>query len=226
MGSISLNRLGGIALIAGPIMAIVFFLLQPGGILIDPADTTDAEGSITSLASNTALVDVTAILICLGLVLMVYGFYAVQNVMRDGGGGDALSRFGLLLLAVGAFGWVLAQGLTLVLAHADLEEAGVLAVMLPVYEIESGITLISAMGVSLGILTFSLALSTRDDFNRIASLIVSVVSVISLVCFIVAAVVPDQTDVMIGIGRIGYFPWVVWAVMAGVSLVKRDAAEG
>lgn len=224
MGSVSLNRLGGIALIAGPILAIVFFLLQPGGILIDPADTTDAEGSINALASNTALVDVTAILICLGLMLMVYGFYAAQNAVRDGGGGDALSRFGLLLLAVGASGWVLSQGLTLVLAHADLDEAGALAIMLSVYEIEAGITLISAMGVSLGILIFSLALSTRDDFNRIVALIISVVSVISLVCFIVAAAVPDQTDVMIGIGRIAYFPWVVWSVMIGLRLLKRDAA--
>ena len=223
MGSISLNRLGGVALIAGPVLAIVFFLLQPGGALIDSADTTDAEGTITALASNTALVDVTAILICLGLVLMVYGFYAVQNVTRNGGG-DALSRLGLLLIVVGVFGWVLSQGLTLVLAHADLQEANALAVMLPVYEIESGITLISAMAVSLGFLIFSLALSTRDDFNRIAALVISAVSVVALVCFIVAATVPAQTDTMITIARIGYFPWVIWAVMVGVNLIKRDAA--
>jgi hypothetical protein len=224
MGSISLNRLGGIALVAGPVLAIVFFLLQPGGVLIDSADTTDAEASITALASNTALVDVTAILISLGLVLMVYGFYAVQDVTRDGDG-DALSRFGLLLIVVGAFGWVLAQGLTLVLAHADLQDAGALGVMLPVYEIESGITLISAMAVSLGILTFSLALSTRDDFNRIAALVIAAVSVVALVCFIIAATVPAQTDTMITIGRVAYFPWVIWTVMLGVGLVKRDVAE-
>ena len=30
MDSMSLNRLGGLALIAGPVLSIVFFLLQPG----------------------------------------------------------------------------------------------------------------------------------------------------------------------------------------------------
>ncbi len=217
----SLNKLGGIALVVGPILSIVFFLLQPGGLFIDSADSTDAVGSITALASNTALTNLTAIVISLGLAMMVYGFYAVQSVTR-GGGGDALSRFGLLLIVAGSFGWVLAQGLTLVLADTNLQK---LETMVPVYAIESGTTLMSAMAVSLGILTFSLALSTRDDFNRIAALVIAAVSVVSLVSFIIAASIPEQTDTMVMVGRICYFPWVIWAVMLGVGLIKRDVAE-
>ena len=217
----SLNKLGGIALVVGPILSIVFFLLQPGGFFIDSADSTDAVGSITALASNTALTNLTAIVISLGLAMMVYGFYAVQSVTR-GGGGDALSRFGLLLIVAGSFGWVLAQGLTLVLADTNLQK---LETMVPVYAIESGTTLMSAMAVSLGILTFSLALSTRDDFNRIAALVIAAVSVVSLVSFIIAASIPEQTDTMVMVGRICYFPWVIWAVMPGVGLIKRDVAE-
>ena len=37
MGSISVNRLGALSLIVGPILALVFFLFQPGGLLIENA---------------------------------------------------------------------------------------------------------------------------------------------------------------------------------------------
>ena len=38
MGTISVNRLAGLSLIFGPIIAFVFFLIEPGGLLIDSAD--------------------------------------------------------------------------------------------------------------------------------------------------------------------------------------------
>ncbi len=219
MDSMSLNRLGGLALIAGPVLSIVFFLLQPGGLLIDNADSSDAVASITSFASNSTLTKVTSMVIALGLLLIVYGFYAVQKITRIDGIGDGLSQFGLMALIFGAFGWIVAQGLHLALADADLQD---LTAWVPVYSIDAGITLMSAIAVSLGFLAFSFALSTRDDFNNIAALVISIVSVVALVCFIAAAIVPEQTDTMILIGRICYFPWTIWGIMLGLDLPKRD----
>ena len=83
MNSISLYRLGGLALIAGPVLWIVFFLLQPGGLLIDNADSSDAVASITSFASNSTLTIVTSMVIALGLLLIVFGFYAVQKIHQE-----------------------------------------------------------------------------------------------------------------------------------------------
>ena len=51
---------------------------------------------------------------------------------------------------------------------------------------------------------------------------ISIVSVVALVCFIAAAIVPEQTDTMILIGRICYFPWTIWGIMLGLDLPKRD----
>ena len=48
MGTISVNRLAGLSLIFGPIIAFVFFLIEPGGLLIDSAKVSDAVGSITA----------------------------------------------------------------------------------------------------------------------------------------------------------------------------------
>ena len=219
MNSISLYRLGGLALIAGPVLSIVFFLLQPGGLLIDNADSSDAVASITSFASNSTLTIVTSMVIALGLLLIVFGFYAVQKITRSNGIGDALSQFGLLALIIGAFGWIVAQGIHVALADADLQD---LNAWVPVYSVYAGITLMSAIAVSLGFLTFSLALSTRDDFNKIVALVVSIVSVVAFVCFIAAAVVPEQTDTMILIGRICYFPWTIWGILLGLDLLKSD----
>ena len=220
MNSMSVYRLAGLALIAGPIISIIFFLLQPGGLLIDNADSSDAVASITSFASNSTLTKVTSMVIALGLTLIVFGFYAVQKITRIDDIGDGLSQFGLLALVFGAFGWIVAQGLDLALADADLQDINA---WVPVYSVDAGITLMSAIAVSLGFLTFSLALSTRDDFNNIAALVVSIVSVVALVCFIAAAIVPEQSDTMILIGRICYFPWTIWGIMLGVNLLKWDA---
>ena len=67
MGTISVNRLTGLSLIFGPTIAFVFFLIEPGGLLIDSVDVSDAVGSITAKGGNAALTNVTNIAIILAL---------------------------------------------------------------------------------------------------------------------------------------------------------------
>ena len=221
MDTISLNRLGGIALIVGPALSIVFFLIQPGGLLIDSADSSDAMANITSFASNALLSNLTSLMISLGLLIMVYGLYTVQNATRDSSG-DALSRFGLLVITVGAIGWIMAQGMHLVLSGADLGNPGAVDDMVPVYTVDSAITLMSSIVVSFGFLVFNLALSTRDDFNKVGALVIAAISVVALVGFIIAASMPEQRETATTIGRACYFPWVIWSVMLGLNLLKRS----
>ena len=52
MCKMSLERMGGLALIVGPVLAFVMFLLQPGGILIDTAAPSDPIATINALADN------------------------------------------------------------------------------------------------------------------------------------------------------------------------------
>ena len=220
MGTMSVNKLGGLLLILGPVLAIVFFLIQPGGLLIESADPSDPVASITAVASNAALSNITALVIPLGLIMSIFGLYVVQAGVRDNGVGDALSRAGLTLIVIGNIGWVMTQGLTFVMADAQNPQA--LQATVPVYSVKAGITLVSGLAVALGFLAFSLALSTRDDFNRIAAWIVAVASIIALVSLIIGISDSSQVETTMLIVRICYIPWVIWSVMLGVNLLKAS----
>ena len=52
MGGISENKVGGIALLLGPVLATVFFLLQPTGLLIDRVEVGNPEEAIRTYAAK------------------------------------------------------------------------------------------------------------------------------------------------------------------------------
>jgi len=49
MGTISMKKLGGLSLIVGPVIALICYFLQPGGMIIDAADPADAAASLGSV---------------------------------------------------------------------------------------------------------------------------------------------------------------------------------
>ena len=55
MGTISVNKLGGLALMAAPVITLIFFFLQPGGTFVDAADPADAGATIKAMVSNAGL---------------------------------------------------------------------------------------------------------------------------------------------------------------------------
>ena len=55
MCKMSLERMGGLALIVGPVLAFVMFLLQPGGILIDTAAPSDPIAAINASPTTATL---------------------------------------------------------------------------------------------------------------------------------------------------------------------------
>jgi hypothetical protein len=121
MGALSLNRVGGVSLIVGPVLAIVFFLLQPAGLLIDPVEPSDKVGAVTAYASNAELTRLTSMLIALGLVAMFFGYTVVWSDLRDSGRPDVLVRYGILFLLIGVTAWILVQGIHIVLASTNLQ---------------------------------------------------------------------------------------------------------
>ena len=221
MGALSLNRLGGLSLFLGPLLALIFFLIQPSGVLIDSASPTDAVATIMALASNTALSNLTALVIVLGLVATTFGLYVLQSNLR-GGGGDALTRVGLGTIAIGNIGWIMSQGLNLVMADSGDPEA--MQVAVAVFAVRSGITVLSGIAIALGFLVFSAALASRDDFNKIAALIASLASIVALVAFILAASDSGMADTSFTIARVCYVVWAAWTVYLGWGLLKRPAS--
>ena len=156
MGTLSVNKVAGLSLLLGPLLAFIFFLLQPGRMMIDRANVSDSAASIMAAADNAVLSNITVMVISLGLVATVYGLYVVNKRVGTSGNGKALAQFGFLFLLIGNIGWIFAQGLTLMLADAQSERA--LAASASVYSVQSGIILLCGLAVALGFMLFSLAI--------------------------------------------------------------------
>ena len=219
MGTISVNRLAGLSLICGPIIAFVFFLIEPGGLIIDSADVSDAVGSITAKGSNAALTNVTNIGIIAGLALILSGLYALMRNVTLKGNGKALVQMGFFMIFVGLTGWILAGGMDFILADAQTSEQ--IAGTVPVYYAGSALLYAGGIALGLGGFIFALGLSTRDDFSRIISLLAALVSLAVMVFFMVAILHNDGRDTFITLARGFYVLLVIWYGYLGLGLMNR-----
>ncbi len=219
MGTISVNRLAGLSLIFGPIIAFVFFLIEPGGMLIDRAEVSDAVGSISAKSSNATLTNVTNIAIILGLALILSGLYALMRNVTLEGNGKAFVQMGFFMIFVGLTGWIFAGGVDFILADAETSEQ--ITGSVPVYY--AGSALFYAGGITLGFggFIFALGLSTRDDFNRTISLLAALVSLAVMVFFVLAVLDNGGRDTFISIARGCYVLLVIWYGYLGSGLMKR-----
>ena len=219
MGTISVNRLAGLSLIFGPIIAFVFFLIEPGALLIDSAKVSDAVASITAKGDNAALTNITNIAIILGLALILSGLYALMRNVTLQGNGKALVQMGFFMIFVGLTGWILSGGMDFILADAQTSDQ--ISGSVPVYY--AGSALVYAGGIALGFggFIFALGLSTRDDFNRIVSLLAALVSLAVMVFFMIAVLNNDGRDTFISLARSFYVLLVIWYGYLGYGLMNR-----
>jgi hypothetical protein len=223
MGTISVNRLAGLSLIFGPVIAFVFFLIEPGGLLIDTAKVSDAVGTITAKANNATLTNVTSIAIILGLALILSGLYALMRNVTLQGNGKALAQMGFFMFFAGLTGWILSGGIDFILADAQTSDQ--IMEIVPVYY--TGVALFYAGGITLGFGGFILALglSTRDDFNRIISLLAALVSLAMMIFLVLAVLSGDGRDTFITLAASFYVLLVIWYGYLGVGLMNRSDPE-
>ena len=219
MGTISVNRLAGLSLIFGPLIAFVFFLVEPGGLLIDSTDVSDAAGSITAKGSNAVLTNVTNIAIILSLTVILSGLYALMRNVTLEGNGKALVQMGFFMIFVGLTGWILAGGMDFILADAQTSDQ--ISGSVPVYY--AGSALLYAGGIALGFggFIFALGLSTREDFNQVISLLAALISLAVMVFFMIAILDNDGRDTFITLARGFYVLLVIWYGYLGFGLMKR-----
>lgn len=221
MGTISVNRLAGLSLIIGPVGAFIFFLVEPGGLFIDSADFSDAVGTISAKSANAALTDVTNIGIIIGLALILSGLYALMRNVALQGNGKALVQMGFFMILVGLAGWMLAGGMDFVLADAKTSDQ--ITASVPVYNIGTGLLYAGGITLGFGGFLFALGLSTRDDFNRIVSLLAALLG-LAIMAFFALAVLSDD-DTFITMARASYVLLVIWYGYLGVGLMNRPDPE-
>ncbi len=223
MATTSLNKLEALALMAGPLVALAFFLLEPGGIFIDPADSGDSEAIVTAMASNQTLAHVSALVVPLGLAVMVYGLLGLARLSAEDSLPASLSRFGLLCMVIGAVGWILGSGLAHVLAETQIGDPQAMERAMSVHKVDYGVGIMSGIAVSTGFTLLALGLSTRysPGFGKIAALAIAAVSVVALAAFIIGHSVPDEN--MISLARSCYFLWTIWSVYLGATFLRGTA---
>ncbi len=219
MGTISVNRLAGLSLIFGPIIAFVFFLLEPGGMLIDSADFSDPTGSITAKGANAALTKVTNIMIILGLSLILSGLYALMRNVTLQGNGKALVQMGFFIIFVGLAGWILAGGIDFILA--DVQSSDQIGESVPVYNVGTALFFPGGIALGFGGFIFALGLSTRKEFNRVISLLAALVSLAVMVFFMIAILHNGGRETFISLARGSYVLLVIWYGYLGMRLMNR-----
>jgi len=233
MGTISVSKLGGLSLIVGPVLALIGYFLQPGGMLIDAADPASASASVAAINSNASLSQITGFVIPVGLIIFLYGLFVVQGNVKGNGNGDALSRYGIQLFLIAVIGWVISSALSNAIAGVDLTPkvpaevaaqaaAAASTVASGLYAATMGINTTSAVFGGLGFTTLSLALSTRDDHNKIFALVVAAAGLISVLVALVGGFDSSQLQTLQPVSGICYIIIAAWSITLGLGLVNKE----
>ena len=221
IGTISVNKLGGLAVIFGPVFTLVFFFLQPGGAIIDAADPASAQATISAMLANSGLATLCSVLIPVGLLIMLFGMIVVQGNLRSDGNGDALSRLGLLFLMIGIVCWVIGSGANLAIAGTDLPVEQAIPAYGSLYAATLGLSTTGGLLTGIGFLAISLAISTREDYNRTFALVAVAAAVVSIVVTIIGGMDSSQLELTTQITGIPYLIHTAWVITIGRKLIRE-----
>ena len=115
-------------------------------------------------------------------------------------------------------GWLTSSALALAIAGGN---AGAAAGA--VYATSLAIGILASILGALGFLAISLAISTRDDFNKPFALVVVAVSALLLVTSIMGGRDLSFLQTANMIAGLCYIVSVAWSVTLGLALLRRDA---
>ena len=229
MGTISVTKLGGWSLILGPVIILVFYFLQPGVAIIDVADPANVAAALPAIINNATLSKLTSIAIPVGLLVLVYGIIGFQKHISANGNGDALSRYGALFILVGVLGWITGLGANLAIAGATVPATPIPAEAIPgiigaygvLYAMTLGIGTVSGIVAATGFLALTLAVYTRDDFNKNFALVAAIAAAVQIVTVIIDGVDSGQLQLMNNIGGVIFLIHTALLITVGLKLIKQ-----
>ena len=201
MGTYSNKSLAGLCLIIGPIVGMISWMLI--GFVLGEGDTTQAAFQ-DALSGDWERI--FGILPLLGIFAALHGLLVLQSGIGSDENGHAFSLLGVRLWAFNIISGLVLIGLALAGQAALGHYVG---------------TLGELMG-SIGILLFALALSTRDDQNKILQLIMAVVALLGTIV-IVLYVCDLGVDLALYDNLLTpyYLVLTIWSVILGWNLLKK-----
>ena len=211
MSTLSLKKLGGLALIVGPILTLIAYQLTPG--VFGKFDLIGNQIAVQKYATGS-MAEVSGLLLVVSLIVMLFGFNSLKDRV-SGGNGEALCRLGVLSIGVGILLWL--AGAALYLAIAKFASLGIAT---DPNAAHAGLVGLGEIAFAAGVVVAGLGLTTRDDFNKIATWLFVAAGVVSLILNIFTSQLGLDAQIHGIIISITYIIWVVWAVMAGLSEIK------
>ena len=205
-----------------PVVTLIFYFLQPGGSFIDAADPADGAATIAAMVSNAGLGKVVSIVIPIGLLVFLSGILVLQEHVRSNGNGGALSRIAVLFILVGIIGWVVSAGVSLAIIGSTQPIEQAVPFTASLYSATLGIGTVAGILWGIGTLALALAISTREDSNKIAALVAAVAAVVAIVVTIIGGLDTAQLELMTQITGITFIVHVVWFFMLGRSLSQSE----
>jgi hypothetical protein len=217
----SVNKLGGLALVIGPIVALASFLIRPGGGLIGgQVDPADGMASIQVIMANGTMSTLSGAGALLGLMVFLYGVNVVVDSLK-GGNGEALARLGALFLIFGLVTWLIGTSAQLVIASGSIDPTSQMGVLGTLYAESLGLGNIGSVLTALAFLCISWAVSTRDDFNRKFAIVVAALSAVLVVVSVMAALNSSMLQTAGMVASVVYLVTVAWSVTIGLNYSKK-----
>jgi hypothetical protein len=213
MGTISANKLGGISLIVGPLVAVALWLLLFA--ILNPLDGSSANfaGVAAQAAATGDLQNILLLLPALFLVMWLYGLTALQGSLEDSGHGPVVGM-GMVMVRVWIVAVVIGSGLQLSAAWQGSAGANVVAAT-------SSLSLYAGLVGGLGLLLVSLAVAaTRKGLQSILSYIVALALVVTLVFSVVGILDTSQWNVVQPITAVSYVLVTLWSIMLGRDMLN------
>ena len=215
MGTMTSNKLGGLALTFGPLLAVLAYLLSPGqGLIGGQVDFADPQAGIGALLSNGGIAAITSTLAPIGLIILLHGINTLVEQLRTGQGGS-IAGLGRVFLVFGIVAWMVGGSFQAAIAGGNTgAAAGAL------YAAGFGLNLTGGILSGLAFLLIGLGVSTNANFYRNFALVAAAVSLVLLVVNIVVANDTSMQLTLAPVVGIGFIVFTVWSITLGQKLGK------
>ena len=213
MGTLSVNKVAGYSLMIGPVIALVMFFLQPGGLIIDPGDADDTAAQAAALVANRGIAIIVSMLIPLGLIAVFSGsMHWVQSM--EGGSGHAIARLGLPMIFVAIICWTISLGIASSTAMGFTNEAFVGTFL--------GINVVSGPLFGIGNLLIALGASTRDEYNTIFAYIAALAGLVAGLVSLLAGFDDGFINIGTGVSGLCFIIISAFYIYVGRSFATAD----
>lgn len=229
MGTKTVTRFTGMALVLGGLVGVALPFIRPGGLVVDPLErASPLLERVQVLADNATFTHTSSLLGSLGLFLLIFGLFGVRRALGEGTGKRVLVTLGVSLVAFACIGLAFGHGLNHMIAHTinhggAADPRTLFTVAVTIQAVKAGIVIISGYGYLLGFACIAAGLSLHfsSGLHRRLAVLVIVVSVAALVSLLIGDHFHDLAGTFYALAEHGTMPLNLWALILGVAMTRE-----